>query len=145
MPISYRRLSGEDLADAERVEDFVFKTDRWSTQQLLQELESEDTFYVGAYREQKIVGVAGVRGYYHADIMTLAVLEEARGLGIGKELVRRLLDAADNKGWSPTFLEVRASNNAAIQLYTNAGFEVLGRVRGYYRNPREDALRMVRQ
>jgi ribosomal-protein-alanine N-acetyltransferase len=44
------------------------------------------------------------------------------------------------------FLEVRASNHAAIQLYSAYGFHQVGRRPHYYRLPdgREDALVMAR-
>ena len=40
-------------------------------------------------------------------------------------------------------LEVRVSNTAAIALYERYGFTVLGRRRGFYRFPREDAYVMT--
>jgi ribosomal-protein-alanine N-acetyltransferase len=41
-------------------------------------------------------------------------------------------------------LEVRASNEAAIRLYSARGFEKIGVRRNFYNNPREDALIMRR-
>jgi ribosomal-protein-alanine N-acetyltransferase len=38
---------------------------------------------------------------------------------------------------------VRESNKAAISLYDKFGFQVVGRRRNYYENPREDALLMT--
>jgi ribosomal-protein-alanine N-acetyltransferase len=38
------------------------------------------------------------------------------------------------------FLEVRESNSAARALYASRGFLAVGRRRGYYRSPVEDAL-----
>jgi ribosomal-protein-alanine N-acetyltransferase len=40
------------------------------------------------------------------------------------------------------FLEVRASNAAAIALYSSAGFEGVGRRVRYYARPIEDAVVM---
>ena len=37
-------------------------------------------------------------------------------------------------------LEVRASNEAALRLYRRAGFRAIGRRRGYYADPIEDAV-----
>ena len=41
------------------------------------------------------------------------------------------------------FLEVRASNEAALGLYRRFGFSEAGRRANYYERPREDALVMV--
>lgn len=40
-------------------------------------------------------------------------------------------------------LEVRASNEAAVGLYKKLGFEEVGRRKGYYTEPKEDAVLMT--
>jgi len=65
-----------------------------------------------------------------------------RGRGLGRVLMDALIDVARRWGSERVFLEVRESNAAAISLYENSGFEVVGRTKGYFRNPREDALNM---
>jgi ribosomal-protein-alanine N-acetyltransferase len=47
-----------------------------------------------------------------------------------------------NSECSKVFLEVRASNRAAIEMYRGFNFEELARRRDYYRHPREDAIVM---
>jgi ribosomal-protein-alanine N-acetyltransferase len=80
-----------------------------------------------------------------AELLNLAVAEGARGRGVGTALVRRVItDAAEWGAWA-VFLEVRASNAAALALYGRAGFSEVGRRRGYYRRPLEDALILRRE
>ena len=51
----------------------------------------------------------------------------------------RLVAELKSRGAYCLTLEVRASNEAAIGLYDKLGFAAVGRRRGYYEKPREDA------
>ncbi len=57
-------------------------------------------------------------------------------------LARRLLEAALE---GTVFLEVRAGNAGAIALYGTVGFVEVGRRKGYYAGPVEDALVMEKK
>ena len=74
----------------------------------------------------------------------VAVMPAARRRGIGRTLVREMLARAETRGLSFVTLEVREHNDAAIALYAGEGFLPVGRRRGYYERPREDALLMTR-
>lgn len=80
-------------------------------------------------------------GAGEAHILNLCVRESMRGRGIGRTLLRRLLDLARQAGATDAFLEVRPTNLAAIRLYQSFGFEQVGVRRGYYQavGGREDA------
>jgi ribosomal-protein-alanine N-acetyltransferase len=56
--------------------------------------------------------------------------------------MENVLSAAENAEIESVFLEVRASNAAAIALYEKHGFAAVGRRRGYYDAPVEDAAVM---
>jgi [ribosomal protein S18]-alanine N-acetyltransferase len=73
------------------------------------------------------------------EIATLAVDPGARRQGVGALLLDSAIDAGRLRGVGELFLEVRESNEAAQQLYRSRGFSLIGRRRGYYRNPVEDA------
>ncbi len=137
-----RELGRGDLAQAWEIERTVFASESWTKDQLEGELLSIDTYYVGAFLGPTLLGYGGIRGFYQADVMTLGVSTDWRGMGIGTRLVRALVFAAQSRGWDPVFLEVRESNRSARALYKAAGFTELGKVRAYYRNPTEDAVRM---
>jgi ribosomal-protein-alanine N-acetyltransferase len=77
------------------------------------------------------------------EILNLAVEPRARGRGFGSALLEAMLNWLREQGASCIFLEVRPSNDAAIELYRRAGFSPLGVRYGYYRRPRENALTMV--
>ncbi len=74
-----------------------------------------------------------------SDILTVAVTPTARRSGAGRALIKALLDALAGSS-DAIFLEVRQSNAPARALYTAMGFCEVGIRRGYYRQPREDAV-----
>lgn len=74
------------------------------------------------------------------EILNLGVALQARRRGIGSALVRHILGVFAAAGVREAFLEVRDSNVAAQQLYRRYGFRDVGRRRGYYRRPVEDAV-----
>ena len=69
----------------------------------------------------------------------ICVDENARGQGVGKALVERLILELSEDNHC-LLLEVRAGNEAAIALYRGLGFRQVGRRPKYYQNPPEDAL-----
>ncbi|HQX78343.1 MAG TPA: ribosomal protein S18-alanine N-acetyltransferase [Steroidobacteraceae bacterium] len=80
-------------------------------------------------------------GAGEAHILNLCVRETMRGRGIGRTLLRQLLDLAAEAGVEDAFLEVRPSNLAAIRLYQSLGFVQVGVRKSYYQaaGGREDA------
>ena len=60
--------------------------------------------------------------------------------GMANELVRNLIQRAENEAASAILLEVRESNLPARRLYEKHGFREAGRRRAYYRDPVEDAI-----
>lgn len=78
-----------------------------------------------------------------ADITNIAVLPAYRRRGFGAAVLSALAAYAYERGAQTVHLEVRASNAAAIALYTRFGFVCDGIRRHYYKNPAEDAHLMT--
>jgi [ribosomal protein S18]-alanine N-acetyltransferase len=74
------------------------------------------------------------------EILNMAVSRAHRRNGIASKLLESALKFSQNAGATRAYLEVRASNAAAIALYTRQGFTQCGRRTNYYRTPSEDAL-----
>jgi [ribosomal protein S18]-alanine N-acetyltransferase len=66
------------------------------------------------------------------------------GRGIGSALLNALLTEAARRGCTEVFLEVRADNGRAQQLYRRHDFTEIGIRRGYYQPSGADALVMRR-
>lgn len=75
-----------------------------------------------------------------AHITILAIEPSCHRQGLGQALLYALLASAHQRGLERATLEVRASNQAALSLYSKFGFQVAGQRRRYYQDTGEDAL-----
>jgi putative acetyltransferase len=104
----------------------------------------DSVYYIVAIIDDRIVGMVSVATYpnrprrRHAGAIGISVHADWQGKGLGKELMRAIVDFADN--WlnlTRLELEVYADNEAAIRLYERFGFEVEGTLRQHaYRDGR---------
>lgn len=78
------------------------------------------------------------------EIYRVAVAPEHRRRGIAYRLLDYAVKTSRGDGLENIFLEVRSMNTAAIKLYSAYGFAEVGRRRGYYRNPTDDAIIMLK-
>lgn len=77
-----------------------------------------------------------------AHIGTIAVDHKFRRAGVGQALILSALHEAKQKGAQKAYLEVRAGNTIARELYKNLGFQVDGIRARYYQDNHEDAVLM---
>ena len=92
-----------------------------------------------------LLGYVIVSRYVDAwHVMNLVVAESHRRRGIAKALLDEVFGRTRDAGRRGFTLEVRASNDAALQLYESMGFRRQGVRRGYYTDNREDAVIMWR-
>jgi len=95
--------------------------------------------------KERIIGY--IIFWYEADkaqISNFALHPDFRGLRVGETVLRETLDSIRAMGAWYVVLEVRPSNTPAIGLYQKFGFIPLGMRQGYYQNPPEDAMVMIR-
>ena len=87
------------------------------------------------------IGVWLMAGEAH--IVTVAVRQSHRRMGIGERLLIAAIEQAMEFGQEVVTLEVRASNDAARRLYEKYGFANVGRRVRYYTDNNEDAIIMT--
>ncbi len=78
-----------------------------------------------------------------AEITDVATHPDRRRCGYGRAIMEWIIAESRVRGASRMSLEVRASNEAAIELYKSLGFEIMGKRPRFYRNPPEDAYVLV--
>lgn len=69
-----------------------------------------------------------------AELLSIGVVEKARGLGAGAALLAGVIAAARSAGAGAIFLEVDPANVPALRLYARAGFTETARRKAYYRS-----------
>ncbi|TPW09991.1 MAG: ribosomal-protein-alanine N-acetyltransferase [Halothiobacillaceae bacterium] len=82
-------------------------------------------------------------GAGEAHLLNLCVRPDRQRQGLGRQLLEHMVDVANRLGADTLLLEVRVSNRAATQLYSNMGFNEVGLRENYYPaadNRREDAI-----
>lgn len=85
-----------------------------------------------ALRDGEAAGLALIaRRGAQCRIAAMGVFPEARGSGVGRRMMERLLAEAQERGERAMLLEVIEQNTAAVRLYESVGFRVARRLVGY--------------
>ena len=77
-----------------------------------------------------------------SEIYNIAVESAHARSGIGYELMRAAVNESGRRTARKVILEVRKSNNPAINFYLKFNFKITGDRKNYYSNPIEDAYIM---
>jgi [ribosomal protein S18]-alanine N-acetyltransferase len=120
-----------------------FPEDSWDAEALGRILGLSGGFGFLAWQSEIPVGFALARDLGgEGEILSLGVLPDCRRLGIGRALLRAVIDEAASRELPSIVLEVAEDNAAARGLYASAGFVAAGRRPRYYRRGGEtiDAL-----
>lgn len=158
---TFRKAEVTDVAQIKRLDDIVFPFENYTTDKIFDIVENSDDSYV-ALNGVIVIGYILVMDIdyqydvqwniyeqfahdikvelpYLRTIISFAVDPEFRSLGVGRELLKKVL--SDNE---PTILQVRQSNSNAIKLYESVGFKKYAVLDKYYRidNGYEDGYLM---
>jgi [ribosomal protein S18]-alanine N-acetyltransferase len=113
----------------------------WSAQLVAGELGRLDGLQLVAVNGDTVLGwCCGRYAVPEAELLKIAVTPLQRRCGVGAALLLRLEDLFRAKECESLFLEVRATNTAAIGLYRNLGYIIVGCRKRYYSTPQDDAL-----
>lgn len=138
----FRHMQKSDLSAVEAIEAAVFSCP-WSRQAFLQAMQ-QDTLFVVVLEQDRVVGYCGMYcSFEEGEITNVAVSPQKHHQGIGRSMMKYLLSEAQRRGICRIILEVRISNQNAIDLYKSLGFENCGIRKNFYEMPREDGMVMV--
>lgn len=135
------KMSAEHVGDVAELERLCF-SEPWSEKSLELLLGNGAAAYV-AVEDGKAVAYGGMLSVLdEGQITNIAVHPNFRRRGIGRTVTEALLKNARENKLSAVFLEVRASNRAAEELYRSLGFAAVGERKNFYRLPVEAAIIM---
>lgn len=133
----------DDIDDLVSIEERCFQSDRISRRSFRHLITRGHARTLLARREGQLLGYVIVlfsRGTTMARVYSIAVAPEARGKGMGRQLMEAAEAAAKANACSEIRLEVRQDNDAAIRLYRLLGYKPFGLLSNYYED-HQDALR----
>ncbi len=135
LPYSIRAASTDDLAQVAEIESKAIRPP-WSESAFQQELQKEyANFWVVTDDETDSIIMAYVVFSFPAEqahLQTIAVHPDYRRKGLASLLIRKIISYVMKKNGESVILEVRKSNQDAIQLYQNLGFIVIRTIPGFY-------------
>lgn len=137
-----RPATNADLDDILAIEARWPTTPHWTRPQFEKELDSERSCFAALERAGKVCGYAAAwKVLSEAQLLTVAVKPEEAGKGLGRALLKHVIEAAKEWGCEKVTLEVSAQNAPALRLYASSGFKVVGRRPKFY-NDGSDAILM---
>jgi len=140
--IKIEEVTEADIDRICEIEEECF-SDPWSKESFTEALKDSSTFFLCAVEEGTVCGYVIFRSLFDAgEILSIAVSESHRRLGIARQMMEKIFSYADSNGVTELYLEVRESNLGAIMLYRCFGFDIIGKRRNYYIRPKENALVM---
>lgn len=137
-------ITPADFPDVKNLER-LGQTEPWSDNSLETELTDANAFHFGLYSAQDRRLLAFVLARTILDevhIHRVCTHPDRRRAGCARTLIGHLLETARSRGAHRVFLEVAASNTAALALYRRAGFTEDTTRENYY-STGDDAIVMT--
>ena len=139
-----REMTLDDVDRVVAIERIVFSLP-WSPKVFNAEVARESAICLVCEVDDELVGYLIADSFVDVwHLMNVSVLPAHRRQSIASDLLEEYFEMAEAKPHRGHTLEVRVSNEAAIELYRSFGFVGTGFRRGYYSDNREDALIMWR-
>ncbi len=142
MEVKIRKMTLEDFYKIEEILESEFD-EFWKPSILKSELENQNSKYIVAEKDSKIVGFAGIILLPDdVEITNIVTKKSERKKGIGNLLLAKIIEIS-KKYKNNISLEVNEKNEIAIKLYEKYGFEKVG-IRKKYYNGTDNAIIMTK-
>ncbi len=136
------KMTEKDVEEVSMMEAANFSRP-WRSQDFINMLNDRNVIGLVARQGEELVGCCILRNILgEGDVTNVQVKSTCRGQGICQKMLAELLDKGREMGIRVFILEVRAQNHAAVHAYEKLGFVMEGVRKGFYEEPKEDALIM---
>lgn len=103
----------------------------------------EENIYMLAEDNGEVIAYCAITALYEtADLCNIAVKEGYRRCHIAERLLEECILRCKGQGVTRILLEAREGNIPALSFYKKMDFKEIGRRKGYYKEPCEDAVIM---
>ncbi len=103
------------LYDAETLEPLLYRSERG------------DDFALGVFQNDRIVGYFFLHHFKRSfPLLGIGILDDFQGAGLGRQMMRLLIDEAMKNGNDGIDLTTLPANNRAFKLYLSVGFRHIG-------------------
>ena len=132
--ISFNRISRDDIDSIVLIEQQNFHNP-WSKNQLIESILNPANLCYSISIKNKIIGfLMAMPALNTADILNISIKKAYQRKGYGNKLLHYLIKKLKDRMISQLILEVRASNQSAIDFYLKHGFEEISLRKNYYMN-----------
>lgn len=142
-------LTKDRIREVTELDSQLFPLDNWS-EACFPIDEEQPLTYVALHTvsgKQKVIGYCTFVTIIEGELHRIGTAPGYQRKGVAQQLLNEMFIVGQKKGIEKWFLEVRASNRAAIRFYEKNGFKPVGRRKNYYKaeTGREDALVMSKE
>jgi ribosomal protein S18 acetylase RimI-like enzyme len=148
------KLSAEDTFITYSGEEISKEEEQEYVESALNTMNDGDAVYVVCENNDEIIGNASIarkdikkERSRHVGVLAISVDADYRDVGIGKKLLKTVLEQSKQniEGLKMVELEVFGNNRRAIELYRNVGFAEVGRIPNeiLYRDKYTDGVHMA--
>jgi len=137
-------MTATDVAVVEGIEQQF--PSPWTKTQISVELERNSGISLVAEKDEDVLigWCCGMLLPPETELLKIAVSRDSQRLGVAASLLRCFLQIVEAAGVEQIFLELRASNTPALELYQHFGWQAQGIRKKYYTNPADDAILLLR-
>ncbi len=133
-------MTSRDLASVMVIENQAYAFP-WSSGNFKDSLSAGYSMWVLREHQVMLGYMVWMRVVEEAHLLNITLTPARQGHGLGRWMMRSLVDQVRSAGLDRIVLEVRPSNARALRLYERSGFQRIGLRKGYYPSAPETAAR----